>query len=58
MFELLAPLALNVPPSITGEEERLRRGEIVLGLGGMPEGFWEMPRPHFLEAHPMLPNRC
>ncbi len=22
-----------------------RRGEIVLGRGGMPEGFWDMPRP-------------
>lgn len=31
------------------ELERLRsmarRGEIVLGPGGMPEGFWDMPAP-------------
>jgi hypothetical protein len=31
------------------EEKRLRdmarRGEIALGPGGMPEGFWDMPMP-------------
>jgi hypothetical protein len=41
--------ARDVEPLEEPEEERLRemsrRGEIVLGLGGMPEGFWEMPRP-------------
>jgi hypothetical protein len=41
--------ARDAEPLDEPEEERLRemsrRGEIVLGIGGMPEGFWEMPRP-------------
>ncbi len=28
-----------------GLRNMARRGEIVLGRGGMPEGFWDMPRP-------------
>lgn len=36
-------------PEHEEEMERLRemerKGEIVLGKGGIPEGFWDMPRP-------------